>query len=138
MLFANVCARFFFSGTEIVGIGSFGLFFWFFLGTLCIFGVLVLLVIPLVCTKCGFQRCASYWTRPLGGGRWGIIFVTPGEFAGKHKKLPIKCGMGFVVFMFLSCKCYPLVGRPSLHSYDACMVYQGTGGILEKLQAKIW
>ena len=38
----------------------------------------------------------------VGGG---IIFVTPGEFAGQHKKMPVRCGMVFVVFMFLSCIC---------------------------------
>ena len=64
------CARgFSFSDTEIVEIGSFWAF-WLLLGTLCILGVLVLLVYTLVCTKFGFQRCALYWTRPVGGGRW--------------------------------------------------------------------
>ena len=38
----------------------------------------------------------------VGGG---IIFVAPGEFAGQHKKLPVRCGMGFVVFIFLGCVC---------------------------------
>ena len=65
-----MCAGgFSFSGTEVVGNGSF-LALWLLLGTLCILGVLALLVIPLVCTRFGFQRCASYWTRPEGGGRW--------------------------------------------------------------------
>ena len=83
------CARgFSFSDTGIVEIGIFWVF-WLLLGTLCILGVLVFVVYPLVCTKFGFQRCALYWTRPVGGGRWGIIFVTPGKFAGKHKKLPV-------------------------------------------------
>ena len=33
----------------------------------------------------------------VGGG---IIFVTPGEFAGKHKKLPVVKNMGFGFFVF--------------------------------------
>ena len=60
------CARVLsFSDTEIVEIGSFWAF-WLLLGTLCILEVLVLLVYTLVCTKFGFQRCALYWTRPVG------------------------------------------------------------------------
>ena len=34
-----------------------------------------------------------------------IIFVTSGRYAGQHKKLPVRCGMGLMVFMFLSCIC---------------------------------
>ena len=44
--------------------------FWFLLGVLCIWGVLVFLG-SLLCTRLGLLRCASCWTRPLGGGRWG-------------------------------------------------------------------
>ena len=81
-----------FSGTEVVGEGSlFFCLFWLLLGALCILGVLALLVISLVvCTRLGFQRCASCCTRPVGGFGGGIIFVIPGEFAGQHKKLPVK------------------------------------------------
>ena len=72
MLFANVCAesfsRFWYGDTW--GKVVFCLC-WLLLGILCILGVLALLVIPLVCTRFGFQRCASCWTRPWGGGRWG-------------------------------------------------------------------
>ena len=52
-----------------------------------------------------------------------LIFVTPGKFAGQHKILLVKicgrvCGLyGFKLYMLA------LVGRPSLGSYDACMVY---------------
>ena len=112
--------------------GSVGAF-WLLLGVLCILGVLALLVIPLVCTRLGFQRCASCWTCPAGGVRRGIIFVTPGEFDGQHKKLPLfvfdrVCG--FCIFkLFL----LALGGQPSLHGYDACMVYWVQGSILEKL-----
>ena len=47
---------------------------------------------------------------PTGHALWaevggGIIFVTPGEFAVKHKKLPVKIVVCFVVFMVLSCIC---------------------------------
>ena len=43
--------------------------FWFLLGALCIWRVLALQV-SLLCTRLGLHRCASCWTRPLGGGRW--------------------------------------------------------------------
>ena len=32
----------------------------------------------------------------------------------------------------------PLVGQPSLHGYDACVVYWNEAGTSEKLQAKVW
>ena len=47
--------------------------FWFLLGVLCIWGVLVFLG-SLLCTRLGLLRCASCWTRPLGGGRWRHYF----------------------------------------------------------------
>ena len=99
------CARgFSFSDTGIVVIGSFWAF-WFLLGTLCILGVLVLLVFPLVCTKFGFQRCALYWTRPVGGGRWGHYLCYPWGVCWEAQKTTsyVKCGIGF--FWFLSCIC---------------------------------
>ena len=57
-------------------------------------GVLALLVIPLVCTRLGFQRCAALWAENGGG----IIFVPPGKFAGQHKILPVRSVVCFVVF----------------------------------------
>ena len=92
MLFANVCA-----GFELVENGSFWAF-WLLLGALCIWGVLALLVISPVCTRLGFQRCASCWTRPSGGGRWGITFLNSEEFAGKHKKTAGQVYDGFCGF----------------------------------------
>ena len=53
---------------------------WFLLGVLCIWGVLALLL-SLLCTRLGLHWCASCWTRPLGGGRWGhYLFVFLGFF----------------------------------------------------------
>ena len=73
--------------TKIVGNGVFFFALWLLLGALCILGVLALPVISLLCTRLGSYRCASCWTRPLGGGRWGITFVTFGMIAGQ----PINC-----------------------------------------------
>ena len=50
-------------------------------------GVLALLVFPLMSTGLGLRWCAYRWTRPVGGGRWGIICVTLGEFTGLHKNV---------------------------------------------------
>ena len=44
--------------------------FWLLLGVLCVWKVLALLV-SLLCTRLGLQRCASYRTCPSGKGRWG-------------------------------------------------------------------
>ena len=57
----------------------------------------------------------------VGGG---IIFARPGEFAGQHKKLPVRFCNGFCDFHCFKLYMLALVGRPSLHSCDACMVYQ--------------
>ena len=101
MLFANVCAGFSFFWYGVGGKGGFWAF-WLLLGALCIFEVLALLVIPLVCTKLGSQRCASALWAEFGGS---IIFVTPWEFAGQHNILPVKFVMGSLVFMVSSCIC---------------------------------
>ena len=59
------------SSVPVMGNVLYGVFwfFWFLLGVLCIWGVLAWLV-SLLCTRLGLLRCASFWTRPLGGGRW--------------------------------------------------------------------
>ena len=85
MLFANVCAGFFFFWYGVGGERYF-LAFWLLLGALCILGVLALLVIPLVCTRFGFQRCASCWTRPEGGGRRGHYLCYPWGFCWAAQK----------------------------------------------------
>ena len=41
-----------------------------------------LLVYPLMSTGSGLRRGACRWTRPLSGGRRGIIFVVLWEFTG--------------------------------------------------------
>ena len=83
---------------EVVEKGSVWLF-WLLLGTLCILGVLALLVIPLVCTRFGFQRCASYWTCPEGGGRRGHFLCYLWGVCWAAEKLSIRFVMRFVVFI---------------------------------------
>ena len=64
---------------------------------------------------------AGHALRAEVGG--GIIFVTPGEFPGQHKKTACqKCGWnsGFHDFKLYM---LALVGRPSLRSYNACVDY---------------
>ena len=126
MLFANVCAGFFFSWYGGVGNGSF-LAFWLFLGTLCILGVLALLVIPHVCTKFWFRRYASYWTHPEGGGRWGHYLCYPWGVGWAAQKTANQVFDEFCDFHSLKLYMLALVGWPSLHSYYACMVYWNKG-----------
>ena len=59
------------SSVPVMGNASFGVFgvFWLLFGVLCVWGVLASLV-SLLCTRLGLLRCASCWTRPVGGGRW--------------------------------------------------------------------
>ena len=121
------CARgFSFSDTEIVEIGIFWVF-WLLLGTLCILGVLVFVVYPLVCTKFGFQRCALYWTRPVGGGRWEHYLCYPWEVCWEAQKTTSCIHCGILGFLFFKLYMLALVGRPSLRSHDACTVYQVKG-----------
>ena len=79
--------------------------FWLLLGTLCILGVLALLAITLCVQGLGFKDMppTGHALRAEVGG--GIIFVTPGEFAGQHKTLPFVKNMELGVFSFLSCMC---------------------------------
>ena len=79
------------------GKGSF-LAFWLLLGALCILGVVAL---SFLCVQgLGFKDVppAGHALRAEVGG--GIIFGTPGEFAGQHKwDGPISVGMIYVWFM---------------------------------------
>ena len=112
---------------ETVASDVFGAFFWFFLGVLCIWGVLVLLA-SLLCTRLGLLWCASCWTRPLGGGRWGHYLCNHWrECQAAHK---IACFHLWFHECFMNGKPYmlALAGQPSLHGYYACTP--------EKLQAK--
>ena len=77
MLFVNVCA----GGSSVPVTGN--AVFWRFF---CAFGFFLVscaygeyLLVSLLCTRLGSRRCASCWTRPLGGGWWSITFVTSGE-----------------------------------------------------------
>ena len=133
------CGFFSLSGTQVVEKGSFGAF-WLLLGTLCILVVLALLVISLVCTRFGFQRCASFWTRPEGGGRRGHYLCYPWGVGWAAQKTVCQICDGFCCFCgfhFLNCNLLALVGRPSLHSCDACMVYWVQGASRRDCRQKL-
>ena len=122
------CARgFSFSGTEVMGKGSFFLSFWLLLGILCILGVLALLVTPLVCTWFGFPRCGLLLDTPSGQRSVGALSLLPlGSLPGSTKNCQ-SCLFCFLGFYHLKLYMLALVRRPSLHSYDACMVYRVQG-----------
>ena len=93
--------------------------FWLLFCVLCAWGALALLV-SLLHTRLGLLWCASCWTRPLGGGRWGHYFCNLwGEYLKIHKSA---CMYLWVQWGFLMRKpnMLALVG---LHGYYACMVY---------------
>ena len=109
---------------------GFGLFlaFGFLLCVLCIWGVPVFLA-SLLCTRLGLLRCASCWTRPLGGGRWGHYLCNLWEEHLKVHKTPHKYFEDFLGNYIWKLYMPALVGRPSLHGYDACMVYSVKGAL---------
>ena len=80
-----------------------------------VFFFLVLLV-SLLCTRLGLHWCASFWTRPLGGGRWGRHLCNLWrECLAAHQYFGI-----FVHFFKWKPFMLALAGQPSLHGYDAC------------------
>ena len=89
-------------------------FFWFLLGVLCIWGVLAWLV-SLLCTRLGLLRCASCWTRPLGGGWWGHYLCN--LWRGYLKLHETAYMYHWVRWGFMMWEPYmlALVGQPSLH-----------------------
>ena len=113
------CARFFFLflvwswwRKEVFGLFGFSLV-----------SCAALLVITLVCTRLGFQRCASCWTCPWGGGRWGHYICYPWGVWWAAQNTASRIDDGFCDFACIKLYMLALVGRESLHSYDACMVY---------------
>ena len=109
--------------------------FWFLLGVLCIWRVQALLV-SLFCTRLGLLRCASCWTRPLGGGRWRHYLCNLwGEYLKNHKTA---CMYSWMQWKFGMWKPYmlALVGRPSLHGDYAWMVYWDKGALRRNCRQK--
>ena len=100
------CARVFsFSGTEIVGIGSFWAF-WFLLGTLCILGMLVLLVYP----RCVYKVLGFKDVTSTGHALWaevgGALSLLPlGSLLGSTKNCQSDKVWDLWFFWFLSCIC---------------------------------
>ena len=131
------------SSVPVMGNTVNGIFwaFGFLLGVLCFWGVLVFLG-SLLCTRLGLLRCASCWTRLLGGGRWGRYLRNLwGEYLKVHKIACMYLGNCGSFMDRKPCVLAP-VGRPSLHGYEACMVcwtkgaFRGGGGRGGELQAK--
>ena len=121
MLFANVCAGFISSCCGELCDGHFGSFLAS-LWCLVHVGVLVLLV-SLLCTRLGSHRCASCWTRPLGGVRWRHYLCNLwGECLAAHKTVCKYFGI-HGEFMKWEPKMLASAGQPSLHGYGACVVY---------------
>ena len=96
--------------------------FWLLLGALCILGVLAKLVIPPCVYKAWVSMMCLLLDTPFGRRSVGALSLFPlGSLLGTSKTaIQMRYGFyGFYVFMLYM---LALVGRPSLHSYDACMV----------------
>ena len=134
MLFASVCEGFIRSCYGEQCLWRF-LGFLFLLGVLCIWGVLVLLG-SLLCTRLGLLRCASCWTRPLGGGRWGHYLCNLWREYLKVHRIAYKYLEIYVVFMMWEPYMLASAGQPSLHGYNACMVYWTKGALWRNCRLK--
>ena len=74
-----------------------------------------------------------FWAE-VGGG---IFCVTPSEFTGLHKKCALFVqGHGSDSICVMPCM-LASVGQPSLHGYDACMVYGITGELRGNCQLNL-
>ena len=81
------------------------------------------MLVPLLCTRVALHWCASCWTRPLGGGRWRHYLCNNwGERLAAHKTA-YKCVGMYVGFVIWEPLMLASAGQPSLHGYDACMVF---------------
>ena len=109
--------------------------FLFLLGVLCIWRGLVFLG-SLLCTRLGLLRCASCWTRPLGGGRWEHYLCNLWEEYFKVHKTAYKYLGIYVGFMIREPHMLVSVGQHSLHGYYACMVYWTKGALQRNCRLK--
>ena len=76
--------------------------------------------------------CASYWARPLGVVWFGHYFHNLlGECLAAHKFAYQFFELFQVYGGFMHEKSYvlALAGQPSLHGYDACMIYWAKGAL---------
>ena len=126
MLFANVCAGFFFFW---YGVGWERWVLGFLASPWCLMHLG--LVILLVCIWPGSQRCASCWTRPVGGGRWGHCLCYPWRVCWAAQNTACQICEGIWDFRYFKLYMLALVGQPSLHGYDACMVF-GVEGAFQR------
>ena len=128
MLFTNLCERFIRSGYGEFGYSCFWAF-WFLVCVLCMLVVLGLVFYLLVCTKLGSCWCAFFWSRPLGVDQFGHYLLDHWEesMAVHNTTFIFEVWGSFCWWFFLIWKPCMLasVGQPSLHGYDAYMVFLG-------------
>ena len=79
--------------------------------------------------KTWVTQVASCWSRPLGGGWWGHYLCNFWEECLAAHKTACQC-FGFH-WELMDVEPYVLAsaGQPSLHGYDACMVYWTKGAL---------
>ena len=97
----------------------------------CLVHMMVLaLLVYNFCTRLGSHRCASCWTRTLGGGRCGHYLC---DLWGGNAWQLIKTAKNYSGTRGSLIKGKPyllsLAGQPSLLGYYACMVYWNQGAL---------
>ena len=113
--------------TESLGFGGFWAFMFLF-SALCLLGVFALLDYTQLCTRLGSLWCASCWARPLGVLQWDhyLCDLWRANMAAHNTATrfsPVTF-FNFRDFFGFEKPCLQaLVGQPSLHGYDAFIVY---------------
>ena len=118
-------------GSSVPNTGNLGnggfVFFMFLFGALCMLGAQALPDCTLWCTRLGSRWCASCWTRPVGGGRWGRYLCNLwGECLTAHKSAN-RYFWFHEYFLKMEPNMEASEGQPSLRGYYARMVYWTKG-----------
>ena len=123
------------SSVPVMGNLGFGGFwtFMFFFSALCLLGVFALLAYSQLCTRLGSLWCASCWARPFGVLQWEhyLCDLWRANMAAHNTATHFSSFSFFEFRDFGSEKPYllALAGQPSLHGYDAFMVYWVQGAL---------
>ena len=90
----------------------------------------------LVCTGLGSLRCASCWTRPLGGGLWGHDLCDLWGDCWAAQKTARYFDEGGSNSINGKPFMQALAGHPSLHFYNACIVCWVKGALRRNCRQK--
>ena len=120
--------------------GDFGFFFflafWLLFCVLCIWRLLLLLAFPFLCTKLGLLLVCLLLDTPFGRRSVGHYLCNLlGECLAARKTAYQYLGI-YGGFMHVEPYMLASAGQPSLHGYDACMVYWAKGALRRNCRHK--